>query len=68
MISSPGMLTTPARNGCLRTPEAYILARGVTTIPYHTHISICICMCYYGTLYTGSAVTPSQITRASEAR
>eukprot|EP00965_Chrysotila_dentata_P167352 5525925-Pleurochrysis_carterae.AAC.2 len=23
------------RNGCLRTPEAYILARGAITIPYH---------------------------------
>eukprot|EP00965_Chrysotila_dentata_P090138 2975223-Pleurochrysis_carterae.AAC.1 len=23
------------KNGCLGTPEAYILARGVTTIPYH---------------------------------
>eukprot|EP00965_Chrysotila_dentata_P208635 6184807-Pleurochrysis_carterae.AAC.4 len=28
-------ISTPPRNGCLTTPEAYILARGVTTIPYH---------------------------------
>eukprot|EP00965_Chrysotila_dentata_P177000 5845407-Pleurochrysis_carterae.AAC.2 len=27
------------RNGCLRTPEAYILARGVNTIPYRSSCS-----------------------------
>eukprot|EP00965_Chrysotila_dentata_P231080 6198144-Pleurochrysis_carterae.AAC.1 len=29
---------TNPRNGCLRTPEAYILARGAITLPYLTHI------------------------------
>eukprot|EP00965_Chrysotila_dentata_P170509 5629033-Pleurochrysis_carterae.AAC.1 len=28
--------TKNPRNGCLRSPEAYILVRGVNTIPYHT--------------------------------
>eukprot|EP00965_Chrysotila_dentata_P209867 6185541-Pleurochrysis_carterae.AAC.3 len=34
----PDISKTP-RNGSLRTPEAYILARGVNTIPYHVQSS-----------------------------